>query len=165
MSSEILEKLKKINLFMDFISDEKRLLKIVNALKIESFSAGEEIIKEDEIGDKLYILNKGSVRILKSTLAKEKYTVTLLTADQNIFFGELALIDRDKRSATVIAETVCEVFSIDRKSYAEIAKNDPLLGYKVTLHIAKRISRSLRKMNEDVITLFEALVNEVKGEN
>ena len=164
MSKDILARLKKIDLFNDFKEDEERLKNVSKYMKVEKFSAGEDIIKEGEMGDKLYVLNKGTVRILKRTLNNEKYTVTLLVSDANIFFGEVALIDSDKRSATVSAETNCEVFSIDRKSFVELCENDPLMGYKITFQIAKRISSSLRKMNMDVLTLFEALVTEVAGD-
>jgi CRP/FNR family transcriptional regulator, cyclic AMP receptor protein len=162
---DILGRIKKIDLFKDFYNDEKRLQKIADQMKKEKYRAGEEIIVEGEFGDNLYILNKGTVRIIKRTLNNEKYTVTLLLSDDNIFFGELALIDSDERSATVIAESNCEVFSIERNKYIAISENDPLLGYKVTLQIAKRIATSLRKMTTDVVTLFEALVNEVKGDS
>ncbi len=164
MSKDILSRLKKIDLFTDFKKNKKKKKKVSKYMKVEKFSAGEDVIKEGELGDKLYVLNKGTVRILKRTLNNEKYTVTLLVADANIFFGEVALIDSDKRSATVSAETSCEVFSIDRKSYVELCENDPLMGYKITFQIAKRISYSLRKMNTDVLTLFEALVTELSGE-
>jgi len=165
MKDEVINRLKKIDLFSDFANDINRLNKIYSSTKIEKFSAGHLIIKEGDLGDKLYILNKGTVRILKTTLTNEKYTVTLLVADSNIFFGEVALIDSDSRSATVIAESDCEVFSIHRKNFIELCENDPLMGYKIVLKIAKKISYALRKMNKDVVTLFEALVTEVKGES
>lgn len=163
-AEQIISRLKKISLFADFADDEERLKKVCKYTEVEKFSGGDTIIAEGELGDKLYILNKGTVRILKSTLSSEKYTVTLLVADANIFFGEIALIDSDRRSATVTAESDCEVISINRKNYMDLCEHDPLLGYKITLNIAKKLSASLRKMNTDVITLFEALVAEVKGE-
>jgi len=164
VDKEVFERIKKIDLFTDFLKDEERLAIVCSRFKTEKFKKGQEIIKEGELGDKLYILNKGTVRILKNTVSDEKYTVTLLMSDANIFFGEMALIDSDRRSATVVAESNCEVYSLDRKSFMKLCEKDPLMGYKITLHIAKRLALSLRKMNTDVITLFEALVNEVKGE-
>ncbi|MCK4797511.1 MAG: cyclic nucleotide-binding domain-containing protein [Spirochaetes bacterium] len=160
----MIERIKKIDLFTDFSNDTERLKNVADNVRKKKFSSQELIIKEGDIGDKLYILNKGTVRILRRTLSDEKYTVALLNSDDNIFFGEVALIDSDRRSATVIAESDCEVFFIDRKNYIKLCEKDPLMGYKVTLHIAKKISSSLRKMNQDVITLFEALVAEVRGE-
>jgi len=49
----------------------------------------------------MFILYKGVVEVRKNTLAKETYIVAKLTAEQNAFFGELALIDNDRRSASI----------------------------------------------------------------
>jgi CRP/FNR family cyclic AMP-dependent transcriptional regulator len=164
MDKQILDKLQQITLFKCFGDDEERLENIHKYMKLERFSKGDSIIQEGQIGDKLYILKSGTVRILRRTLTKEQYTVVVLSSDDNIFFGEVALIDSDKRSATVQAETNCEVLSIERNKYIQFCEEDPQMGYQVTLSIAKRISASLRKMNTDVITLFEALVTEVQGD-
>jgi CRP/FNR family transcriptional regulator, cyclic AMP receptor protein len=164
MNNENIEKLRKIIIFSDFTNDDVRLNKFSKILKKEKYPANEYIIKEGEIGDKLFILNYGKVKILRNTLDNEEYTVAVLESDDNIFFGELALIDSEKRSASVLADSECEVLSIDRASFIKLCEEDPLLGYKTLLQIAKRISSSLRKMNNDVITLYEALVEEVEGD-
>jgi CRP-like cAMP-binding protein len=164
-SNEILERIRNIDLFNDFINDEERLLNIARNTKKEIFKEGQIIIKEGDVGDKLYILHSGTIRIIKSTTVyQEKYTVNIMSAENNIFFGEIALIDSETRSATVLAENDCTVFSIHRKNFIDMCENDPLFGYKVLLKIAKNISASLRKMNKDVVTLFEALVSEVEGD-
>ena len=161
---EVVEKLKKIALFSDFADDNEKLLKVYKLMKIEKYSSGSSIINEGDMGDKLFILNKGTVKILRNTLNNEKYAVALLSSDDNIFFGELALIDNDKRSATVIAESDCEVLSIHQDQFMKLCEENPLMGFKITLKIAKRLSGTLRKMNKDVIVLFEALVGEVEGD-
>ena len=162
-SSEIIEKLKKIILFSDFEKDQERLLKVYSLMEKEIFRAGEIIIKEGDVGDKLYILNQGTVKVFKKTLNDDDYAVAVLKAEFHIFFGEVALIDSDKRSATVMAQDDCEVLSISQKKYLKLCEDDPLMGYKVTLQIARRLTTSLRKVNTDVITLFEALISEVEG--
>lgn len=162
-SDEIIEKLKKISLFFDFRNDDETLLKICKLISIEKFNIGSYIIKEGEYGDKLYILNKGTVKILKTTINNEPYVVALLNSDDNIFFGEIALIDNDKRSATVIAESNCELFSIHGDDFIKLCEQNLLMGFKITLKIAKKLAETLRKTNRDVIILFEALVNEVEG--
>ncbi|OHD15853.1 MAG: Crp/Fnr family transcriptional regulator [Spirochaetes bacterium GWD1_27_9] len=164
MENEIVSKLKNIIIFNDFKDDEEKLLKFSLIMKKEKFVAKDYIIKEGNVGDKLYILNKGSVKILRHTLNNEEYTVAIYNDKENIFFGEVGLVDNERRSASVIAETECEVFSVGRKDFLTLCEEDTLMGYKVILQIAKRISSTLRKMNRDVIILFEALVNEVNGE-
>lgn len=158
-----LERLKQINLFEDFAKDNKRLETILNHTTTRYAKKDEAIITEGEMGDSLYLLQSGSVRIMKRTLQEEDYTVVILHDNMHIYFGEIAIVDNDKRSATVIAETDCELIKLTRKDFTAMAEQDPLLGYRIITRIARKISGSLRKMNSDVITLFEALVSEVEG--
>jgi CRP-like cAMP-binding protein len=164
-NQEIIEKLKNITLFQEFADDSDRLTRIAESTVTIEVKAGDEVIREGEEGDTLYIILEGSVKILKRTLQDELYTVVHLKANENIYFGEIALIDSDKRSATVVAETNCRLIRLNRKDFLAISEEDPWLGYKVTMQIAKKLTTSLRKMNTDVITLFEALVAEVEGED
>lgn len=125
---------------------------------------GTIIIKEDDSGDTLYILKSGAVNILKKTLEKEEYTVVRLESkkDSIIFFGELALLDNDKRSATVEADTDCELLVINRKDFEKVGNKYPNLGLPITREISKILATRLRRANIDMITLFEALVGEVR---
>lgn len=158
-----IQRLKQINLFEDIAEDNGRLETILSHTSIRYVGKGETIISEGEMGDSLYMLQSGSVRIKKRTLQNQDYTVVILQDHMHIYFGEVALVDSDKRSATVIAETDCELIVMTRKDFLEMAEADPLLGYRIISQIARKISGSLRKMNSDVITLFEALVTEVEG--
>jgi len=165
MEKEKEERLQKIKLFEDFASDSTALEKIFQIGSISKTRKGERIIEEGEVGDVLYILLSGSVRIQKTTLQNQPYTVAYVREDDNVYFGELALIDNDKRSATVVAESDCSFFCLNRKDFLQFCEKNPYMGYKITMQIARKISASLRKMNRDVITLFEALVSEVEGQD
>ena len=165
IDDKLKERLTNINLFEDFSEEEETIDKIADLGYIQRVRKGEEIIKEGEFGDILFILLEGSVRIQKTTLQNQPYTVVILKEHMNVYFGEVALIDSDKRSATVVAETDCTLFSITRDSFLKFCEENPYIGYKITMQIARKLSASLRKMNKDVITLFEALVTEVEGEN
>lgn len=165
IDERVRSRLKNIKLFEDFVSEEETLNKIGDLGYIREVKVGEHIIEEGEVGDTLYILLEGAVRIQKTTLQNKPYTVVILKEYMNVYFGEIALIDSDKRSATVVAETGCTLFSVTRDSFLSFCEENPYVGYKITMQIARKISASLRKMNQDVITLFEALVTEVEGEN
>jgi CRP/FNR family cyclic AMP-dependent transcriptional regulator len=162
-NADRLERLKQINLFSDIAEDLPRLKAILDHTTISYVRKGDAIIREGEMGDSLYLLQSGSVRIMKKTVQDEDYTVVILHDHMNIYFGEIALVDNDRRSATVLAETNCELIKLTRKDFLAMAEADPLLGYRILSQIAKKLSGSLRKMNSDVITLFEALVTEVEG--
>ena len=165
MDAEQEARLKKIKLFEDFAEDPAALEKIFHLGKISTSRKGDKIIEEGDLGDSLYILVSGTVRIQKTTLQNQPYTVVILHEDDNVYFGELALIDKDKRSATVVAESDITLFILSRHDFLQFCEENPYMGFKITMQIARKLSASLRKMNKDVITLFEALVSEVEGQD
>ena len=131
-------------------------------VKKKRFKKGATIIKEGDYGDELFIFLTGKIEIAKQTLQNEPYTIITLNADRGgIYVGEFALIDNDKRSATVIAETDCECLVIKRDKFIRFGNKNPEVGLNVTRAIARQLSVMLRKTNTDVITLFSALVEEI----
>ena len=161
----VVERLKKIQLFVDLKTEDEILSGIAKACSIQNIRNGETIIQEGQLGDTLFIIQKGKVQIMKRTLQNEPYTVVFLKESDNVFFGELALIDEDKRSATVIAESDCQLIALRRRDFLAFCKQNPKAGFLITMQIAKKLSASLRKMNQDVVILFEALVREVEAGN
>ena len=157
----IIEKLKKVKLFGKLGDDEERLAKLARIVTWQQCKAGDEVLSEGTEGSELYILQKGTVRIVKRTLDKERYTIVSLKDDEDAFFGELALLDREVRSASVIAETDCEFLVINREDFNQLGEEDPRLGLLVTRGIGKELSKRLRKANKDMVILFQALVEQV----
>ena len=129
---------------------------------IRTLPAGKTAIAEGDFGEEFYIINSGTVEIVKRTRSGDPYTVAEISAEMNAFFGELALLDPDKRSATVICKTDCEFYILNRDQFTEHGNRYPRAGLLVTREISKILCRRLRKANTDMITLFDALVNEVR---
>ena len=77
-------------------------------------------------------------------------------------FGELSLLDRVLRSATVVAEADCTLLAIERERFQEFGDRHPRAGLVVTRRLAERLAARLRRANEDIVTLFTALVHEVE---
>ena len=157
----VIEKLRKIKLFHTVKDDEERLTKLARIVTWQQCKAGVEVLSEGTEGSELYILQKGTVRIIKRILDQERYTIVTLKDDEDAFFGELALLDREVRSASVLAETDCEFLVINREDFNQLGEEDPRLGLPVTRAIAKELSKRLRKANQDMVLLFEALVEQV----
>lgn len=166
---ELLDKLSRLEIFSDFAEKTDKnieiLEKVCSILTTKDFKAGERIITEGEMGDTLYILFKGTVQVMRNTPGNEQFAVVNLTTEQNVFFGEIALIDNDKRSASVVALTDCSTLILDGKKFLALCETEPLLGYKATYRIAKRIAGSLRRSTQDILTLYEALIDEVDGDD
>ncbi|MBN1898984.1 MAG: cyclic nucleotide-binding domain-containing protein [Spirochaetes bacterium] len=164
-TEEIIKTLKEVPIFKPFSNKPEELLRIASIMDLKKAKKGEYIIKEGNEGDTLFILKSGAVNILKKTLEKEEYTVVRLesTKDSVLFFGELALLDNDRRSASVMADTDLELLTINRSNFIKLGNKYPHLGLLITREISKILASRLRKTNTDIITLFEALVQEVSG--
>ena len=166
-TDEIVERLSQLEIFSDFpansIENKKRLETICTALGQQSFNENEVIIREGDEGDVLYILYEGSVQVRRRTPSNDEFAVVNLTKEQNVFFGEVALIDHDKRSASVVALTDCKTLTLTSDAFIKLCENDSYFGYKVLLRIAKRLSASLRRCTSDTLAIYQALIDEVEN--
>ena len=164
----VLPKLIKIELFSDFNIDEpkdRQILKMVyENMTIKNYKKGDTIIKEGDHGDDFFILYKGNVQVQRNTPAGDIIALAKLSSDMNIFFGETALISSDTRSATVLASSECKCIVLSSKQFLSICDKEPLLGYRVLLHLARRMSQTVRNTNSDKATLYEALFSEIEGD-
>ncbi len=162
MKEEILQKLKKIPLFDEIKGNDDYLNLLAKICKIRKYRQNEIIIKEGDLGSEMFIVYHGGVEILKRTRSGDNYTVVKLKADQNIFFGEMALIDDERRSATVIASENSDFIQISKADFLSLGNSRPEIGLPVTRVISKILAGRLRKTTSDMLTIFDALVNELK---
>lgn len=135
---------------------------------IRSGSAGNDLITEGEQGDEMFILIAGRVRITKSMLLEgmnlpimeidspRKVLATLDDRDYPIF-GEIALIDRDTRSATIQVLDDASFLVTDRDRFFQLAAQEPDLGAHLLMAIAKRMAGTIRKGNAELIKVSTAL--------
>lgn len=91
---------------------------IADALKAETFNKGDVIVKQDEPGDKFYIVEEGSLYAMKTTSEGEKRVMDYKVSD---YFGELALLKNQPRAASiVVASQTAKVLSLDRMSFTKM---------------------------------------------
>jgi CRP/FNR family transcriptional regulator, cyclic AMP receptor protein len=147
-------------LFQDLGPDPAATDHLAEICEVQTARPGQVLIEEGSEGDWLYVIVKGRVRTEKHTPYGDLYTVRFL--QEGNFFGEMSLLDRDIRSATVTAETECEFLVIGRDRFLAFGNRYPVAGLQVTRRVAERVSRRLRRANEDVISLFAALVHEIE---
>ncbi|MCR5189230.1 MAG: cyclic nucleotide-binding domain-containing protein [Treponema sp.] len=167
-NDELIEKLVKLEIFSDLnpqIEEHKKLLaKVCLILEPIKFNAGEIIIQEGDVGNSLYILYGGTVQIKKRTPNDDQFAVANLASEQNVFFGEVALVDKDTRSASIYALTDCQALKLEGDAFKELCDSEPLLGYYVMYRISRRIAGALRRSNKDMMLLYKALIDEVHGD-
>ena len=156
-----LDFLKKVKLFKNLT--EQELKTFSSKLKLIKVKEKEIIIKDGELGDKLYILYKGRVGISqKITMLDEEEerdkTFIVLSAKDFLFFGEIGLLESQKRTATVTAYADCELYTLTRKDFMQICKTYPSIGFRVIIEIALKLSCMVEKTNSDILKLTTALI-------
>jgi len=160
---EIIDRLKNFALFENISGDYEKMEKVAKILESRTIKAGEYIMKQGDKGDELYILISGAVRVCKNTKKNEEYTIVDLKAEYNVFFGEIALMDNDVRSASIKVLQDCEVLVLQKDNFITLGNQYPEICLPITRTIGNKICSNLRNANNDVILLFDALVNEIQA--
>lgn len=127
--------------------------------------AGEEFIREGDIGDSIYLLSEGKVEINQAlTLpmsrsgsdSREK-AIIKLSSDQSPLFGEMSLFNKDdRRTASVIALTECHLGQIMKDDLFRICDQYPETGYKIMRNLCRILTANLTNANENVLKLTTA---------
>jgi CRP/FNR family cyclic AMP-dependent transcriptional regulator len=86
-----------------------------------------------------------------------------LKAENGVYFGEMALLESEIRSATVTALTDCSLLELHQKDFLELIAQNPAMGVKLLLRLSQILSRHLRKTNQDVVKLTTALAISLGG--
>lgn len=103
--------MKNYSLFKN--TNENKLSIICKNLKKEKYDKGEIVFLENTIGNKFYIISKGTAKILK----KNKF---LREIQETNFFGEQALIENENRSCTVQASSNLECYTLDKSQFFKV---------------------------------------------
>jgi len=115
----------------------KQLKTIVSAGQELSYEPGRIIVKEGEMGAGFYLILDGSVEVRKGNKVLSK-----LTAGQ--FFGEMALLDRNPRSADVVVTSPTRCYGLTPWAFTAILRSNP----QIALNLLKELIVRLRKSNE-----------------
>jgi CRP/FNR family cyclic AMP-dependent transcriptional regulator len=143
--------------------DDAQLARIADVLVRRRVRAGETIFAEGERSSSMYLLTAGSVGTSKrlglaardgAGRAKQKLLVHLAAPQ---FFGEMGLLSELDRSATITAESPCEILELRRDDFEHLAESDPVLGYQLIRNVAVVIAERLRRTDLDVLKLTTAL--------
>ncbi len=158
----IIEELKRFPLLKNL--SEEDLEALVTYVKEETFEENENIIKEGEIGDTLYILIEGKVDVIKTTIYDDEYVCASLNDKMNCLFGEMAVIDNDKRSATIKAKTPCKTLSLNRDGFTDYCNKYPHAGIELLKLMNTNIVRNLRIENENLKLVYQVLIEEIEND-
>lgn len=102
--------------------DENELKIVIDAMEEKKFKAGDEVIRQGEDGEVLYVVDSGELDCFKVFKKgdPEKYLKTYKPGES---FGELALLYNAPRAATIRGKTDSILFALDRETFNHIVKD------------------------------------------
>ncbi len=109
------------------------------------FAPGEQVFREGEVGASLFVLASGEVEVLRRTPSGEEKVLALLGAPAA--FGEMSLIDREQRSATIRARSECAALQLTAENFAVFRKHSRDGFTLVVVNVARLLSSRLRETN------------------
>ncbi|MDC2978782.1 mechanosensitive ion channel family protein [Pelagibacteraceae bacterium] len=153
--------LQKIPIFMSLNSED--LDEIAENAERLHFEKDDYIIKQNDSGDSLYVINDGVVSVYLDNESKDKVFLAKLGVGD--FVGEGSLLTGEPRSANVIAETPCIVIKVSKDIIKDIFSKNPNVYDYVANILAHRKLKLDKKKNESQLTKDENknLVNDIKN--
>ena len=111
------------------------------------YEPGDTLCVEGEIGEEMFIIQSGEVRIHKKVRDKETTLAILKAGD---FFGEMSIIDNETRSASATAENECKIIILSRDIFESQIKTNP----KIIMSILRKMSERLRQADRQIKALL-----------
>ena len=108
------------------------------------YGDGEAIIRQGKTGDSMYVVQGGRVEVVQHSKKSGEQHLAFLDAGD--FFGEMAVFEKEVRSATVRAAGEARVLKIDKKALLTRIREDPLLA----VNLLKTMSHRIRDLNTEV---------------
>ena len=105
---------------------------------------GEAIVRQGESGDCMYVIQAGQVEVIQEREGKE---IRLSVLDEGDVFGEMALFEREARSATVRALGDARVLTVDKKTFLRRVHEDPSFAFR----ILQKMSHRIRELDAELV--------------
>jgi CRP-like cAMP-binding protein len=130
-----LELLRGVPMFARLGDDHLRLLSA--SLGSQAFERGATIFHQGSVGNTLYLIVRGQVRIYTSSMLGQEISVTLFRDGD--FFGELSLLDGHERSASAVAMRVTTTLTLHRAAFLQAIRTYPEIAVTVLEELSARI--------------------------
>ena len=141
----VVEALEKAQLFKDFTETG---LKIFAAISLEkAIPAGTPIFVENMVGEALFIVKSGTVRITQRSGDGER-ELAILGAGEHL--GAVALLGKSVRLVSAVAATACEVVEITQRDFVRLQPQKPQACLKLALAIAADLAAKVAE-NRDTL--------------
>lgn len=106
------------------------------------YQDGEVVTRQGDLGDCMFVVQRGRVEIVRER--PDGSETRLGVIEEGDLFGEMAIIEKQRRSATARAVGETRVLTVDRRTFLRRVKEDPTLA----LQVLKSLSQRVRHMNK-----------------
>ena len=137
--------IQSVPLFSDL--NRPSVKKITERMVARTYNKEQMILVEESMGETFFILSDGSVKITR--MSDDGREVILAILGEGDFFGEMALLDGEGRSANVVALADTEVLTLQRSDFLDILEQFP----KIAIHLLKELTTRIRHSDQQIESL------------
>lgn len=120
--------------------DTDTLKALVGVMKQETYPTGTTLFRQGDVGEEMYIILQGKIRIFLEDHSTEKMSeVTFRHYETGEIFGEFALLDQETRSASADVVEPADLLILNRSAFMEFMKTHPTVGLRMMRNLAGRI--------------------------
>ena len=124
---------------------EEQLERFAQFMEVEKAPQWTQIVKQGDVGDSMYLILEGELRVRLEVAGRETILATLGPGE---FFGDISLFDQGPRSADVVANVDSLLLKISAKSFSGLAKQAPEIATPFLLAIGKTLTARIRADNK-----------------
>ncbi|MGE5818368.1 MAG: SLC13 family permease [Deltaproteobacteria bacterium] len=135
---DVAETIRSIPIFSGLLRED--IAKILGRMEEITVSAGTTVFSQGDQGDAFYIIQSGTIQVVLGTAAGRSETIAVLGPQD--WFGEMALLSGEPRSATIIAVKEATLWKLSREAWDELIEKHPTWLLQFCATLSKRLSRA-----------------------
>lgn len=147
--------LRRVKIFAGMSDDQ--LIRFTQFMELKTVRQFNEIVRQGDPGDAMYLVLEGEVRVRMMIGGKESLIAVLPAGE---FFGEISLFDHGPRSADVVANAESVLLKISASAFQKLAQESPELATPFLLAVGKTLTSRIRADNKrykDSVTFARAV--------
>lgn len=120
--------------------DDEKLQLLASSLQRRTVRAGRHVFRQDEPGTSLFVIESGVVKVQRASPDGKEVILTILGPGD--FFGELAILDGEPRSADAVAKEDCNLLVLERDDFLAFLSREPSAAAKLLAALSRRLRRT-----------------------
>jgi CRP-like cAMP-binding protein len=138
-----------------------QMQEIMSAMKEHEFNEGENVIEEDQINERLWIIVEGEISILKKEDTTDRHH-QLSTLGPGDIIGEVSVLDHQHASATCRVKTKSKLLSLDSQTLNTLSKGEKSVDAIISSNLAQVLSERLRQVNITTVKSLQQQLRDAK---